>query len=113
MPEDGDMTEDPPIRRVAVVLFDGFTALDVYGPVQVFGACRRMQPDGTPLRFFEVFTLGEQPGPVRSGEGPATRVDHAFEDAPPRDVLLIPGGFGTRALVKDEAFLKRLALACE
>lgn len=77
------MTEDPPIRRVAVVLFDGFTVLDVYGPVQVFGACRRVQPDGTPLRFFQVFTLGEQPGPVRSGEGPATWVDQAFADAPP------------------------------
>jgi transcriptional regulator GlxA family with amidase domain len=107
------MTENPPIRRVAVVLFNGFTALDAYGPVQVFGACRRMQPDGTPLRFFEVFTLGEQPGPVRSGEGPATLVDHAFADAPACDILFVPGGFGTRAAVKDEAFLKRLALASE
>ena len=107
------MTEDPPIRRVAVVLFDGFTVLDVYGPVQAFGACRRMQPDGTLLRFFQVFTLGERPGPVRSGEGPATWVDQAFADAPPWDILLIPGGFGTRAAVKDETLLKRLALASE
>jgi len=107
------MTEDPPIRRVAVVLFDGFTALDVYGPVQVFGACRRMEPDGTPLRFFQVFTLGEQPGLVRSGEGPAAWVDYAFADAPPWDILLVPGGFGTRAAVRDETFLKQLALASD
>ena len=59
------MTQDPVIRRVAVALFDGFTALDAYGPVQAFGACRLLQPDGAPLRYFQVFTLGEQPGPAQ------------------------------------------------
>ena len=107
------MTQDPEIRRVAVVLFDGFTVLDAYGPIQAFGACRRPRPDGTQLRFFKLFTLGEQPGLVRSGEGPATQVDHSFADAPPWDILVVPGGFGTRPLVKNEAFLKRLALASE
>lgn len=107
------MNQDPAIRRIAVVLFDGFTALDAYGPIQAFGACRRPQSDGTQLRFYQIFTLGEQPGPVRSGEGPATQIDHAFADAPPWDILVVPGGFGTRALVKNEAFLNRLALASE
>ena len=107
------MIQEPEIRRVAVVLFDGFTVLDAYGPIQAFGACRRLQPDGTHLRFFTLLTLGEQPGLVRSGEGPATQVDHAFSDAPPWDILVVPGGFGTRPLVKNEAFLKQLALASE
>jgi transcriptional regulator GlxA family with amidase domain len=107
------MNQSTAIRRVAVVLFDGFTALDAYGPIQVFGACRRAQPDGTHLRFFEMFTLGERPGPVLSGEGVATVVEHAFSDAPPWDILLVPGGFGTRTAVKDEGFLKRLAVASE
>lgn len=107
------MTDDPAIRRVAVVLFEGFTVLDAYGPIQAFGACRRNQPDGTLLRFFQVFTLGERLGTLRSGEGPATQVDHTFADAPPWDILVVPGGFGTRPLVKDGAFLKWLALASE
>ena len=34
------MAELPAVKRVAVVLFDGFTVLDVYGPVQAFGATR-------------------------------------------------------------------------
>ncbi len=38
------MTETPPIQRVAVALFEGFTVLDVYGPVQAFAACRALQP---------------------------------------------------------------------
>lgn len=107
------MTHDPAIRRVAIVLFDGFTVLDAYGPIQAFGACRRNQPDGTLLRFFQLFTLGVRSGTFRSGEGPATQVDHTLADAPPWDILVVPGGFGTRPLVKDEAFLKWLALASE
>jgi len=107
------MTQNFAVRRIAVVLFDGFTVLDAYGPIQAFGACRQLQPDGTHLRFYEISTLGEKPGPVRSGEGPATQVDHAFADAPPWDILVVPGGFGTRAAVTNEAFLKRLALASE
>jgi len=42
------VVETPAVRRVAVVLFEGFTVLDVYGPVQAFGACRVLRPDGTP-----------------------------------------------------------------
>lgn len=105
------MTQDPVIRRVAVVLFDGFTVLDAYGPIQAYSACRRPRPDGTLLRFYQIFTLGDKPGPVRSGEGPATQIDHAFADAPPWDILVVPGGFGTRTAVNNETFLKQLELA--
>src|SRR5688572_20246917 len=107
------MIHDTAIRRVAVVLFDGFTVLDAYGPIQAFAACRRPQPDGTRMSLFEVLTLGAQPGPVRSSEGPATHADHSYADAPPWDILLVPGGLGTRALVKNVVFLKALASASE
>ena len=107
------MIQDTAIRRVAVVLFDGFTVLDAYGPIQAFAACRRTQPDGTRMPFFEVLTLGAQPGPVRSSEGPATHADHSYADAPPWDILLVPGGLGTRALVENVVFLKALASASE
>ncbi len=107
------MAETPAVKRVAVVLFDGFTVLDVYGPVQAFGACRVLRPDGTPRRFFEIFTIADRPGPVKSGEGPSTHADYAFAEAPPYDIVLVPGGFGTRAAVGDEAFLARLGAASQ
>ena len=44
------MTETAPVRRVAVALFEGFTVLDVYGPVQAFASSRIVGPDGK-LRF--------------------------------------------------------------
>jgi transcriptional regulator GlxA family with amidase domain len=37
--------------------------------------------------------------------------EHALDAAPPSDILLVPGGFGTRRAVRDEAFLARLAAA--
>jgi transcriptional regulator GlxA family with amidase domain len=102
------VTQSPAVKRVAVVLFEGFTVLDVYGPVQAFGACRALLPDGAPRRFFEIFTMADHRGPVRSGEGPSTHADHAFAEAPSSDIVLVPGGFGTRAAVNDRAFLDRL-----
>ena len=107
------MTDTPAIQRVAVVLFDGFTVLDMYGPVQAFGACRITRPDGPPLRFFEVFTIAEHRGPIKSGEGPSTHADYTFAEAPPYDILLVPGGFGTREAVKNDTFLGRLRAASE
>ena len=105
------MADGPAKKRVAVVLFDGFTVLDAYGPIQAFGACRQVRPDGSIDRLFEIFTVAEKVGPVKSGEGPATHADHAFADAPDCDILLVPGGFGTRSAVKDESFLARLEAA--
>jgi putative intracellular protease/amidase len=107
------VAETPRVTRVAVVLFDGFTVLDVYGPVQAFGACRILRADGTQHRFFEIVTLADRPGPVKSGEGPSTHADYAFAEAPTYDIVLIPGGFGTRAAVLDEAFLARLRAASQ
>jgi transcriptional regulator GlxA family with amidase domain len=103
------MAETPAVKRVAVVLFDGFTVLDVYGPVQAFGACRIVRPDGTPHRFFQIFTVADRTGPIKSGEGPSTHADYTVADAPPFDILLVPGGFGTRTAIEDKAFLSRLA----
>jgi transcriptional regulator GlxA family with amidase domain len=101
----------PDIRRVAVVLFEGFTVLDVYGPVQAFASTRVARPDGSFQRLFEIVTLAEKAGPVRSGEGPSTQADHAFTDAPAYDILLVPGGFGTRQAVNNTALLRALTAA--
>ena len=103
------MAEYPDPKRVGVVLFDGFTVLDAYGPIQAFGASWLTRPDGTRHRLFEIVTMAESAGPVRSGEGPATVADHAFADAPDCDILVVPGGFGTRTAIKDRRFLEQLA----
>ena len=105
------MSEEHKLRRVAVVLFENFTVLDVYGPIQAFASCRLPTADGGWQLFFEIATVAEQAGFVHSGEGPATHAAHSFADAPECDILLIPGGFGTRAEVSNPAFLTQLATA--
>lgn len=105
------MSDAPRVRKVAVVLFEGFTVLDAYGPVQAFASCRLPAGDGTWRRLFEQFTVGEEVGPVKSGEGLATHAQYRFADAPPFEILLIPGGFGTRTAVDNAAFLQSLAEA--
>jgi transcriptional regulator GlxA family with amidase domain len=99
------------VRRVAVVLFEGFTVLDVYGPVQAFASVRLPRPDGSWHRLFEIVTVAEKAGPVKSGEGPTTHADYAFADAPAFDVLLVPGGFGTRQAVNNTSLLLALTTA--
>jgi len=103
------MSEKPLTQTVAHVVFDGFTTLDMYGPVQAFASC--LEPDGAGgrLRYFEQFTVGERRSAVVSGEGPSTMADYCFEDAPEFDVLVIPGGFGTRTAVSNHSLLDKLA----
>src|SRR4029453_6753832 len=102
-----DMTSTTSVQRVAVALFEGFTVLDVYGPVQAFASCRVLQPDGKRRPFFEVFSMAAEAGRVKAGEGPASWAEWSFEKAPDYDILLIPGGFGTRAAVADQGFVGR------
>jgi len=90
---------DPPTRCVTVVLFDGFELLDVFGPLEMFGVTGK----------FRITLLGPTAGPVASAQGPRADADSAYTDAPKPDILLVPGGIGTRSLVNDQAFLAWLA----
>lgn len=85
-------------RSVSVVLFDGFELLDVFGPVGLLSKV----PDLT-VRY-----VGPRVGPVRSSQGAqvVAELDYAGVFRP--DVVLVPGGQGTRTLVHDDAFLTRL-----
>ena len=103
------MNSTTTVRRVAAVLFDGFTVLDVYGPVQAFASCRAPTTAGDPQRLFEIFSLAEHAGVVKPGEGPPSYAEYGFADAPDCDVLLIPGGFGTRTAVNNASLLTHLA----
>lgn len=90
------------VRRVSVVLFDGFELLDVFGPVELFS---RLPED------LAVTLLGPGPGasPVRSSQGTAVLAEVSYNDAPDPDIVLVPGGLGTRTLVGDAEFLSWLA----
>lgn len=88
------------MRRVGLVLFDGFEVLDAFGPVQLLGIARDV---------FEVVTIGPASrGLVRSAQGIEVAAQHGYADAPPLDILLVPGGQGARQAVHDEVLLSWL-----
>jgi putative intracellular protease/amidase len=107
------MAAAPTLRKIAVVLFDGLTVLDVYGPMQAFASCRLQNPDGTRQPLFELFSMAEGAGIVKPGEGPPSYAEYGFADAPDYDIVLVPGEFGTRAAVNNKPFLKHLAEASQ
>jgi transcriptional regulator GlxA family with amidase domain len=91
------MSDD--LRRISVVLFDGFELLDVFGPVELFS----MAPDRLVIEF-----IGPEAGQVASSQGVQVIATTSYATAAPPDIMLIPGGQGTRRLVNDEAVLSRL-----
>ncbi|HEX7443880.1 MAG TPA: hypothetical protein VF320_08335, partial [Acidimicrobiales bacterium] len=92
---DEAMTDEAMMDRitVAIPLFPAFTALDAIGPYEVL----QRIPD------FDVLFVGHARGEVRSDNGMLgiTR-DARFEEVPQPQILLFPGGFGTRVLEHDE-----------
>lgn len=83
-------------RTLGVVLFPGFEVLDVFGPLEAFG--------GLPDQF-NVVTVAEAAGPVASAQRTSAVADTAFADCPPCDLLLVPGGIGTRREVGNATLL--------
>ena len=103
------MSENSPKRRVALALFEGFNVLDAYGPVEAFAMSRIPGAHGAMQPLFDIVTMAEFAGAVHSGEGPATYAAYSFADVPEFDILLIPGGPGTRRGVTNIPLLNQLA----
>lgn len=76
-----------------LLIFDDVEELDFVGPWEVFGTSSRLRD-----RADTTVLIGEHPGPIRGVHGMRVLPDHCLEDHPPLDVLLVPGGRGTRRL---------------
>ncbi len=95
---------------VGILLFENAEELDWAGPYEVFG----MATAG--LENANVVTIAERSDPVRCFHGLRVLPDHDFENAPELDVVLVPGGIGTRKEVDNPAvtdWLARVAPRCE
>ncbi|MDX1994567.1 MAG: DJ-1/PfpI family protein [bacterium] len=94
-------------RNVAVLLFDEVEVLDFAGPFEVFGVSRDENDGATPL--FNVYTVAEKPGPVLARNGLSINPAYTFDDCPTPELLVVPGGRGTRALLHNENVLNWIA----
>jgi transcriptional regulator GlxA family with amidase domain len=97
-------------RRVGIVVFDDVEVLDFCGPFEVLSVTRldesRRREQPSP---FEVLLVAERPGAVVATGGLKVTPDVTFGDCPPLDVLLVPGGWGTRREIHNAGMLAWLA----
>ena len=89
------------MRSIGVVLFEEFELLDVFGPLEMYG----MAPES-----FEIHMVAESGGEVASRQGPRSVVEHGFGEERQFDVLLVPGGRGTRAQIGNPRLLEWLRI---
>jgi transcriptional regulator GlxA family with amidase domain len=101
-------------RRVGILIFPEVEVLDFCGPFEVFSATRldpalrREEPSP-----FEVLTVAETREPVVTTGGLKVVPDYDFRGCPILDILVVPGGWGTRAQAKNErlvGWLRRRAV---
>ncbi len=86
---------------MAILAFDDMEVLDFAGPYEVFNVAGELG-DGHP---FSVFSVGLTGAPAVGRGGFTVQPTYSLDDAPPPDLLVIPGGAGTRPLTKDDRLL--------
>jgi cyclohexyl-isocyanide hydratase len=88
---------------IGMLLFDGVTQLDLAGPYEVLARMPHTQ----------VFLIASMLAPVRTEWGLTITPDVSFDDAPPLDLLCVPGGWGINAHLEDERLLGFLRVRSE
>jgi transcriptional regulator GlxA family with amidase domain len=91
-----------PTKNVAIFMFDDVEVLDFAGPFEVFSVTSELNKD---LRPFAVSTVAEYPGAVSARNGLSVNPHCTFSDCPRPDILIVPGGLGTRKLIDNSAVI--------
>lgn len=89
-------------RNVAILIFDDAEVLDFCGPFEVFSVTGQRDGGEHPFR---VYTVAEKAGPVRARNGLSINPAYTIADCPQPDLLLIPGGQGTRTQIHNETLI--------
>jgi len=80
---------------IGILLFDDVEELDFVGPWEVFTGAKMIAPGD------HIVTIAEHDRPIRCAKGMRVLPDHTFANAPALDVVLVPGGIGTRREVSN------------
>src|SRR5437016_2774141 len=97
-------------KRVGIVVFPDVEVLDFCGPFEVFSVTRldeaRRREEPSP---FDVFLVAETDGVVKATGGLRVVPDHTLATCPPLDILVVPGGWGTRKEISNRRLLDWIA----
>jgi transcriptional regulator GlxA family with amidase domain len=92
---------------VGILIFEDVEVLDFCGPFEVFSVAARIAEDEPPA--FTVFTVAERAGLVSARGGLLVQPDYIITDHPPIDLLVVPGGWGTRREVNNAELIAWIA----
>jgi transcriptional regulator GlxA family with amidase domain len=96
-------------KRVGIVLFGDIEVLDFCGPFEVFSAVRlneeKRREETSP---FKALLISEKIDPVTTTGGMRVIPDYTFDNCPELDILVVPGGWGTRREIKNPVMLNWL-----
>lgn len=97
-------------KQVGILLFENIEVLDFCGPFEVFSVARlneeKRREEPSP---FNVFLVAESKTPVVTTGGMRVLPDYALDDCPRMDILVVPGGWGTRKEMHNERLLGWIA----
>lgn len=99
------------MRRIGAILYPGFEMLDAFGPLEMYSVLGKDK--------VEIVTVAERAGPVAAALGadgplaPKVLADVGFDEVPPLDIVLLPGGFGTFAELENIIMLQFLQQVAE
>ena len=97
-------------KQVGILLFENIEVLDFCGPFEVFSVTRlNEEKRREELSPFNVFLVAETKKPVVATGGMKVLPDYDLDDCPRLDVLVVPGGWGTRKEINNERLLKWVA----
>lgn len=90
-------------KNVAILIFDEVEVLDFAGPFEIFSVTGRRNGGEPP---FNVYTVAEKAGTVSARNNLLVTPHYTLENCPPPDIFLIPGGFGSRAVMRNPVVLE-------
>jgi transcriptional regulator GlxA family with amidase domain len=101
------------MSKIGILVFDDAEELDFVGPWEVFTMTNEVFTRAGKAAPHDVMLLAERDGPIRCAKGMRVLPDLRLEQCAALDVLLIPGGMGTRREAKNESLLAWIARVAE
>ncbi len=90
------------VRNVAILLFDDVEVLDFAGPFEIFAVTGQRAGGEKP---FNVYTVAEKPDTISARNNLIVQPNYTIENCPPPDLFVIPGGYGSRAAMRNPAIV--------
>ena len=97
------------MKNVAILIFDEVEVLDFCGPFEVFSVTGKRNN----LDPFNVYTVAQTDKPVLARNNLSVNPSHTLSDCPEPDILLVPGGYGTRTEMHNPILIDWIKLRAE